>query len=93
MTVSKDLHSPGCSSELTQLLTVRQRQVLQARADGLSNAEIAATLQISEETVKSHTKAIRLKLQARDRTQAVVIGLQSSLVQLRSRRCDPALPS
>lgn len=62
---------------------MRQRHVLQAMADGLSNAEIAATLQISEETVKSHTKVIRLKLQARDRTQAVVIGLRSSLVQLR----------
>ena len=64
------------------MLTAREIEVLQAITDGLSNAEVADQLQLSLETVKSHSKAILLKLGARDRTQAVVLGLQAGLVQL-----------
>ena len=53
-------------------LTDRESDVLGALAEGWSNAEIAATLNISVETVRTHIKRILTKLGVRDRTQAVV---------------------
>ena len=64
------------------MLTTRETEVLQAITNGLSNSEVAEQLHLSVETVKCHTKAILLKLGARDRTQAVVLGLQAGLVKL-----------
>jgi DNA-binding NarL/FixJ family response regulator len=59
---------------------LRETEVLQQIVNGASNAQIASSLQISVETVKSHIKNILQKLQARDRTQAVVTALQAQLV-------------
>jgi len=71
-------------------LTVREGEILQAIADGRSNSEIAAALHLSLDTVKTHVKAILRKLNARNRTQAVVQALQAGLVQLaRERPGDP----
>ena len=56
--------------------------VLQAIVNGSNNAQISRSLNISLETVKSHVKNILQKLQARDRTQAVVIALRAALVSL-----------
>ncbi|MFI1581965.1 response regulator [Embleya sp. NPDC020630] len=53
-------------------LTDREADVLRAMARGLSNTEIAHTLHLSVETVKTHVKHILAKLDVRDRTQAVV---------------------
>lgn len=64
------------------LLTARETEVLQAIVNGSSNAQISRSLNISLETVKSHVKNILQKLQARDRTQAVVIALRAALVSL-----------
>jgi len=61
-------------------LTAREIQVLQAIVNGASNAQISTSLNISQETVKTHVKNILQKLQARDRAQAVVIALGASLV-------------
>jgi DNA-binding NarL/FixJ family response regulator len=61
-------------------LTERETAVLRALAEGLSNAEIAATIWVSSETVKTHIKSILSKLEVRDRTQAVVWAYRTGFV-------------
>jgi DNA-binding NarL/FixJ family response regulator len=61
-------------------LTERETAVLRALAEGLSNAEIAATIWVSPETVKTHIKSILSKLEVRDRTQAVVWAYRTGFV-------------
>ena len=66
--------------KLAAQLTDREADVLRALADGLSNAEIATTIWIAPETVKTHIKSILSKLQVRDRTQAVVLALELGII-------------
>ncbi|MFL6088991.1 MAG: response regulator [Aeromicrobium sp.] len=63
------------------LLTSREQEVLHAIACGLTNAEIAATLFISELTVKSHIGRIFVKLGLRDRAAAVVYAFDHGIVR------------
>ncbi|MCK9903648.1 DNA-binding response regulator [Parafrankia colletiae] len=65
---------------LTQL-TAREVDVLRMLAAGHSNPEIAARLYISNETVKTHVSSILAKIDARDRTQAVITAYESGLVR------------
>jgi two-component system, NarL family, response regulator len=62
-------------------LTRRQREILQLYANGLSTENAAKRLGLSTETVRTHTKAVLQRLEARDRTHAVAIGLRSSLIE------------
>jgi DNA-binding NarL/FixJ family response regulator len=62
------------------ILTPREREILQLLADGMSNADVAAKLFISQETVKSHVRHILAKLEADTRTQAVAIALREAMI-------------
>ncbi len=63
-------------------LSARERQVLGLVAKGKSNKEIASELGITEATVKCHVSVILMRLNASDRTQAVVTALQRGLIHL-----------
>ena len=63
-----------------EMLTGREREILQLLADGMSNQDVAAKLFISQETVKSHVRHILAKLEADTRTHAVAIALRESII-------------
>ena len=67
---------PGKRGKLTR----RQRQLLQLLADGKSTSFAAKQLELSEETVKTHTKNILTRLEARNRSHAIAIALRESLI-------------
>jgi DNA-binding NarL/FixJ family response regulator len=68
---------------ILDVLTEREREVLQQLARGMSNIEIAQQLNISHSTAKTHVSRILMKLNARDRAQLVVIAYETGLVASR----------
>lgn len=73
--------SSTTDASVLDALTGREREVLVHLATGLSNAEIAATLHLSEATIKTHIGRILTKLGVRDRVQAVVLAYETGLVR------------
>jgi len=80
----RDPDPPASHRELATL-TPRELEVLRLLAQGLSNAELARHLHLSEATIKSHVARILAKLGLRDRVQAVVLAYRSGLI-------DPTAP-
>ena len=69
-------------TEEDRLITKREEEVLQHIADGCSTPEVAERLYISQKTVKNHLASIYQKLDARDRTQAVLQAVRMGIIHL-----------
>jgi DNA-binding NarL/FixJ family response regulator len=80
-TILTELRTPDPKS--SSPLTPREEEVLQLIADGLSTTEVAMQLFISGKTVKNHLASIYEKLDARDRTQAVLAAVRIGIIRLR----------
>ena len=70
------------SQQSERIITAREEEVLQLIADGCSTPEVAERLFISQKTVKNHLASIYQKLDARDRTQAVLAAVRMGIVTL-----------
>src|SRR5262245_919435 len=80
-TILSELRAPDTRDRSP--LTPREEEVLQHIADGLSTSEVAERLFISGKTVKNHLASIYEKLDARDRTQAVLAAVRIGIIRLR----------
>jgi DNA-binding NarL/FixJ family response regulator len=81
-TILDELRTPDPARNASPL-TPREEEVLQLIADGLSTTEVAERLFISGKTVKNHLASIYEKLDARDRTQAVLAAVRIGIIRLR----------
>jgi DNA-binding NarL/FixJ family response regulator len=81
---------PDLASRLEEL-TPREREVLELLARGVSNAETARVLVITEGTAKTHVASVLSKLELRDRIQCVIYAYESGLVEVGGPAARPAL--
>jgi DNA-binding NarL/FixJ family response regulator len=79
---SKRGNGNGAGNGEAPAISAREEEVLQLVADGMSLPEVAAALYISVKTVKNHLASIYAKLDARDRTQAVLRAVRMGIIRL-----------
>jgi DNA-binding NarL/FixJ family response regulator len=79
---SSSLILPAASEPVAENLTPREMETLEMLAEGLSNKQIAARLNISEHTAKFHVNSILGKLDAATRTEAVMRGIRTGLIKV-----------
>ncbi len=77
-----EVRRQDAGAEAERVITKREEEVLQLIADGCSTPEVAERLYISQKTVKNHLASIYQKLDARDRTQAVLQAVRMGIVTL-----------
>jgi DNA-binding NarL/FixJ family response regulator len=70
------------ANRMTAGLSDREREILELVAKGLTNKEVASTLHISQFTVRNHLNHITEKLEVTDRTEAIVVAVQTGLITL-----------
>ncbi|MBW8871124.1 MAG: response regulator transcription factor [Leifsonia sp.] len=75
-----DVPSPG-GKDPAEVLTPREREILLAMGEGLSNGEIGARFYLTESTVKTHVGRVLSKLQLRDRVHAVIFAYEHGLLE------------
>lgn len=86
----EDFASMGKGMEtLVAPLTTRETQILNYIANGNTNKQIAAILQISEQTIKNHVSAILRKLNANDRAHAVVLAIRHGWIDIQAKEPQP----
>jgi len=86
----EDFASMGKAMEtLVAPLTARETQILNYIANGNTNKQIAAILQISEQTIKNHVSAILRKLNANDRAHAVVLAIRHGWIDIQVKEPQP----
>ena len=86
LATQEPVHRPALDTQdepIIEPLTPREEEVLHLLVEGLSNKEIGARLHLTEGTIKNYVSAIIAKLQANDRTHAVVTALRHGLVDLK----------
>ena len=76
---ARDYRQPAAAPSVG-VLSPREREVLELAARGLTNTEIAQSLYLSENTIKSHVSHVLDKLRVRDRVQAVIYAYEAGLV-------------
>jgi len=81
MPLLKRLANDARAESQRNLLTLREMQILECLAEGYTNKTVAVTLDITEETVKSHLKNLYEKLGASDRAHAVAIALRQTIIE------------
>jgi DNA-binding NarL/FixJ family response regulator len=78
----QELSSQSKAEELVSPLTRRETEILEHIANGFLNKQIAASLEISEQTIKNHVTSILRKLNANARTEAVVIAIKRGIISV-----------
>jgi DNA-binding NarL/FixJ family response regulator len=82
-TLARSMLNEASRPSTDRILTAREEELLQLIGEGLSTPEVAAALYISTKTVKNHRASIFEKLDARDRTQAVVKAVRMGIIEVR----------